>query len=254
MTAIRQNAFAGNALHAAQTSFHYLMSGPCPLTIDGTVLGHGLPARLIDLGEVKDLLLDRQASDALKDVVWAELVRQARAEGPAWVVGCLGVAMPGLKNLTARTTRGCPPDLVDDIVSELVTEFVAQLGRIDITRRNIAPRLLLWARKGALRARGREFQQVNLEALELPAAPAETDPVCVLVEAVRVRVLSPAAAELINATRLQGQTLRDYARGLGAPADRLYKQRRTAETRLASAIAKGQVSVNLGGPGSEPGA
>jgi hypothetical protein len=38
-------------------------------------------------------------------------------------------------------------------VSELLTEFVAQLAWIDTGRRNIAPRLLLWTRKGAQAAR-----------------------------------------------------------------------------------------------------
>jgi hypothetical protein len=90
--------------------------------------------RRIDLGELKKLLLGPQAGDELKDAVWAHLVRRSRCDGSAWVIGCVGVAMPGLKNLASRTSQGCPAHVVDDIVSEMVTKFVTQLGRIDLDR------------------------------------------------------------------------------------------------------------------------
>ena len=98
-------------------------------------------------------MLKTSASDELKDAAWRELIAKARTGDPVWVVGCVGVAMPGLKNTAARVIRSSPSRLIDDIVSELLTEFVAQLPRIDAERSHIAARLLLWAHKGALRAR-----------------------------------------------------------------------------------------------------
>ncbi|MGW5681358.1 hypothetical protein [Nonomuraea sp. NPDC003754] len=65
------------------------------------------------------------ADDELKDAVWAYLMRRSQWDGPAWVIGCVGVAMPGLKNLPSHTTQGCPVHVIDDIVSEMVTNFVA---------------------------------------------------------------------------------------------------------------------------------
>jgi hypothetical protein len=237
--------FDGNALSVAEKTFRLLITGPSPLAIDGEAIGHGLPARPVDLGELKERLLGRDASDAFKDAAWAELVFRARTDGPAWVIGCMGVAMPGLKNVAARVTRACPASLSEDIVSELVTEFVAQLARIDISRRNIAPRLLLWARKGALRARSRETRHVPVDPSDLAiASPAPaTEPADLLADAVRQQIISASAAALIKATRLQGVPMADYASGGAAPAKTLYKQRERAEARLATALRDGQVSA-----------
>ncbi|GAA3714419.1 hypothetical protein GCM10022224_095110 [Nonomuraea antimicrobica] len=242
--------FNQNALSAADSAFRLLIAGPRPLSVDGRSIGHGVPQRPIDLGELKELLLTPQAGDELKDAVWAHLVRRSRRDGPAWVIGCVGVAMPGLKNLASRTTQGCPAHVIDDIVSEMVTNFVAQLRRIDLDRPNILPRLLLWARKGALRVRARELASIEICAETPEQVTVSTEPFMVLAEAVRCRVITPDEAKLINATRLEGQALRAYAARLGVPADRLYKRRRAAEARLARAIEEGQVSVSCDGPAS----
>lgn len=247
-------SFSDNALSAADRAFKLLVTGPSPLSVEGHSIGHGVPQRTIDLGELKALLLGPQAGDELKDAVWAHLVRRSRCDGPAWVIGCVGVAMPGLKNLASRTTHGCPRHAVDDIVSEMVTAFVAQLRRIDLDRPHILPRLLMWARKGALQVRAREFASIEICA-EVPDQVAVTaEPFLVLAEAVRCQVITPGEAKLINATRLEGQTVRGYATRSGISADRLYKRRRVAEARLARAIEAGQVSVSGDGPGSNVGA
>lgn len=249
MTHRHSAACPGNALSAAEASFHLLTTGPHPLAIDGRAIGHGLPARLVDLAELRRLLLGPAATDALKDVAWAELVRRAHTGDPAWVIGCVGVAMPGLKNVAARVIRTSPAHLADDIVSELLTEFVTQLRRIDARSQRIATRLLWWARKAALRVREREARHAQPYPAELTmtgVGPA-VDPVEVLAEAVRGKVITAAAAALINATRLEGVTLRAYAAARGIPEDRLRKMRKAAETRLARAIRDGQVSANLSG-------
>jgi hypothetical protein len=45
------------ALDVLDASFRLLVTGPSPLAIDGAALGHGLPARLIPLCELRALLL-----------------------------------------------------------------------------------------------------------------------------------------------------------------------------------------------------
>ncbi|MFI0352836.1 hypothetical protein [Actinomadura sp. 9N407] len=234
----------GNALSVAESTFQLLAEGPGALALDGQALGLGLPARLIDLAELRGLLLNG-ATDEAKDAVWAELVRRARTGDPAWVIGCVGVAMPGLKNISARAIRTAPERLADDIVSELITEFVAQLQRVDLDRRNIAPRLLLWARKGALRVQGRESRLVPTDPTEVPAAPAvpEAEPVGLLAEAVEQGVITRAEAALIASTRLDGVTLTEHARACKEPEKRLYKRRERAEARVAAALRNGQVSA-----------
>ena len=86
-------------------------------------IGQGLPQQPIDLSTLRDLLLERSASSDLKDQVWCELIRRARTGEPSWVVGCVGMAMPGLKSIAAHIIRSSPSHLADDIVSELLTEY-----------------------------------------------------------------------------------------------------------------------------------
>ncbi|MWA06488.1 hypothetical protein F8568_040305 [Actinomadura sp. LD22] len=239
---------AVNALDVAEHSFQQLTSGPTPLAIDGRSIGHGLPTRSINLRELRTLLLQRGDCGDLKDAAWRELVRRARTGDPAWVVGCLGVAMPGLRNIAARVVRSTPSRHVDDVVSELVAEFITQLARVDIDRRGIAVRLLAWARKSALRARGREMRQ---EACDLPqvAAPAtrsDVDPADLLDSAARLQIISWDAAELIRATRLNGGALSEIAQRRSVSANQMYKQRRVAEARLVAAIRDGRVHAGAG--------
>ncbi|MGW3774447.1 hypothetical protein [Actinomadura verrucosospora] len=243
----------GNALTVAERSFKLLTTGPNPLAVDGDLIGHGLPARTVDLTELRSLLLAKSASDDLKDAAWRELVHRARSGDPAWVVGCIGVAMPGLKSTAARVIRSSPSRLVDDIVSELVTEFVAQLARIDIERPHIAARLMLWARKGALRARGRDARHIPCDPNELPVhhATYDLDPIMLLLEAARQQIITSAAAELVIATRLNGLSVQCMASDQGVPASRLYKLRQVAEGRLAAAIRDGRISAMSTAPPSQ---
>ena len=62
--------------------------------------------------------------------MWAELVRRARSGDPAWVVGLVGVAMPGLRRAAATLSasyRGDP----DDLQTEILTGFLAALRALD---------------------------------------------------------------------------------------------------------------------------
>src|SRR5690606_15130267 len=238
----------GNALAVAERAFQLLTTGPRPLVVDGRAVGHGLPARAIDLGELRTLLLEASASDDLKDAAWRELVGRARTGDPAWVVGCVGVAMPGLKNTAARVIRSSPSRLIDDIVSELLTEFVAQLPRIDIERPHLAARLILWARKGALRARGRDVRHVPCDPWELPSRPPvfDTYPIALLLDAVRREVITSAGAELIIASRFSGLSIQCMARDMGGPASRLYRRRQDAEARLLAAIRDDRIAATTG--------
>ncbi|WP_157431121.1 hypothetical protein [Actinomadura macra] len=244
-----------NALIVAERSFLLLASAPSPLSIDGRAVGHGLPPRPVDLQELQLRLLEQGASDELKDAAWRELLNQARTGDPAWIVGCIGVAMPGLKGTAARVIRSSPSQLVDDIISELLTEFVAQLTRIDTKRPHIAARLMLWARKGALRARGREDRALPCDPTQLPELPDRApafsvDPAVLLLDTARQRIISREAAELIIATRLDGSSVQELALTKRIAANKLYKQRRIAESRIAAAIQDGRISSISAAPAS----
>ncbi|MFE0147756.1 hypothetical protein ACFWY5_11455 [Nonomuraea sp. NPDC059007] len=66
--------FSQNALSTANRAFQLLIAGPNQLSVDGRSIAHGVPSRPINLGELKDLMLTPQASDELKDAIWAHLV------------------------------------------------------------------------------------------------------------------------------------------------------------------------------------
>lgn len=230
------------------------------LCLDGREVGHGLPPRPLGLMELRELLLGPEATRDLKDAVWKELVCRARVGGGDWVVACIGMALPGLRSTAARVLRRSPDRLADDVVSEMLTEFVAQLPRVDLDRAGIAARLLCWGRKGALRERGRglrvephdphEIQNLadranalSVEGARGTACSSLVEPADLLELAVRKQVISPDDAELIRVTRLQGRRLRHYARELGEAESKLYSRRERAEARLVGAMASGQISV-----------
>ncbi|MBO2454360.1 hypothetical protein J4573_45245 [Actinomadura barringtoniae] len=239
----------GAALTIAENAFRCLVTGPRPLALDGLSVGHGLPGRMVDLAELRGLLLDRQVTQEMKDAAWAELVRLARTGDPAWVVGCVGVAIPGLKAIAGRAIRHNDARFAEDIVSEILTEFVAQLQRIDLARPAIAARLLVWAdRKAPARARAGALRQCPTDPTELTAATAAPsgDPSDVLREGVRLQVITADEAAIIQATRLDGVPLPEFAHTQGEPRTRVAKRRERAEARLVAAIRSGQVSAISG--------
>ncbi|MWA02759.1 hypothetical protein F8568_020745 [Actinomadura sp. LD22] len=243
----------GRALNVAERSFQLLTTGPHPLAVDGRAIGHGMPARSVDLNELRTLLLAETASDELKDAAWRALVIRARMGDPAWVIGCVGVAMPGLKATAAQVIRTSPHGLIDDIVSEMLTEFVAQLARIDLHGPYIAARLMRWARKGAFRARCRATRELPTNPCELGERRSAPDvDLAVLVrDAARQGIITPQEAELIVATRLDGRTVQDLAQAWDVAAWRLYTGRQAAEAKLAVALRDGRVSAEGIFPGPE---
>ena len=112
-------------LDAVRSTFGWLVSGPAPLSVDGSVY-EGFPARAVALDEVRSRLLNRSCPQSVRDAVWAELVARARAagggpdgehvggpaagarpgvDGATWMVGCAGVALPALIRVAAILTR-----------------------------------------------------------------------------------------------------------------------------------------------------
>jgi hypothetical protein len=79
---------------------------PYGLAVDGAELSAELPQRQVTLVELRALLISRRLSNTAIDVVWRELVRRARALGAVWLVGAVGVALPSLRRVSGRITRG----------------------------------------------------------------------------------------------------------------------------------------------------
>nr|WP_221378384.1 hypothetical protein [Actinoplanes polyasparticus] len=221
----------------AATAFRLLTTGPGPLSVDGAALGGGLPARRIALSELAAILMHPSCAYATSDRVWRLLIERARTDGPAWVVGAVGVALPGLRPAAYRL-RG----FSGDVQAELLTAFVVALRSMKLGSPRVAQRLLsatFTAARAALRAdQARPKTPVELSV----SAPTAGHPDLVLSWAVTAGVISSAEAELIGVTRLEGVSVAGYAQRLGKAAKAVYKARDRAEERLVAAIRAGMLS------------
>ena len=125
-----------------------------PLSVDGRQLGHGLPRRRIPLPELSAILMHPSCDFAARDDVWRLLVTRARTGDAKWVVGAVGVALPGLRT---RRRTGWPAPYSGDVQAALVTEFVAALSTVGLDRAEggvpAAGRRLVGGPRGAARHR-----------------------------------------------------------------------------------------------------
>ena len=173
-----------------------------------------------------------------------QLADQARHWGPAWVVGAVGVAIPGLTRMAARLSYGAP-ELAEDIDSEMLAGFLQALrvGPIDPPR--IWLRLCWAAWRAGLSAR-RNDTTVELPA-DLPtggSAPRRPygHPDLILGRAVVAGIITRAQADLIGATRLGDVLVEQIAAEQGVCPSVIRMRRKRAERRLVRALAHGELS------------
>jgi len=135
-----------NSLDIARDTFTWLVTGPCPLSIDGRRFS-GLPRRWVALDEVRDRLLARRCSQVTRDAVWAHLVTRSRQRGASWTVGAVGVALPALTSVAARLSARFAGDPAE-VHAEVLRGFLAELPVIELRR----PRIMLRLRWAAYRS------------------------------------------------------------------------------------------------------
>ncbi len=83
--------------------------------------------------------------------MWRLLISKARTGDEKWIVGAVGVALPGLRNAASRLAR----TVTGDVQAALVTEFVAALSTVGLDEPKVVSRLLdtaTSAARAALRA------------------------------------------------------------------------------------------------------
>lgn len=236
-------------LDAARSAFEWLVAGPHPVSVDGRLFP-GLPARRVPLNELRDRLLRRRCPQTLRDAVWAHLVLLARAEGDAWAVGAVGVALPALTSIAATLSARFAGD-PSDIHAAVLAGFVSALGEVDLRR----PRVMLRLRWAAYRAGHAAVR----EALDAPVPsghgfrsamplPPWGHPDFVLARAVAERAITSAEAELIGSTRLEGVSLADVAAARGLSYQAAKKARQRAEHRLVAYLLDAAIDTPRDGP------
>lgn len=227
-------------LDTLATAFRLLVTGPAPLVVDGGEIHPELPARLIPLDELRELLLDGHTSNSARNAALGELVRRAQEERGAWVIGLAGVLLPGLRRVAGRLARDFPGETAD-IDAEVLGGFLEALNGLEPSGEHLASRLLWPAYRHARRLRMVEVEQTlrripETAAAHVPARPWG-HPDFVLARAVKAGAITAAEAELIAATRLEGVDLVSFALAEECSIDVIRHRRHRAERRLVKFLA-----------------
>lgn len=227
-------------LDTLAAAFGSLVSGPAPLVVNGGEIHPDLPARPISLDELRELLLDKRTGNAVRNAALGELVRRAREERGAWVVGLAGVLLPGLRRVAGRLARDFPGD-TRDIDAEVLAGFLEALNRLESGGQHLASRLLWPAYRHARRLRMVELEQTlrripETATAQVPARPWG-HPDFVLARAVKAGAITAAEAELIGATRLEDVDLVSLALAEECSIDVIRHRRHRAERRLVKFLA-----------------
>lgn len=255
----------------ARTAFEWLVIGPHPVTLDCRAMP-GLPARRVPLDELGSLLLNKATSQPLRDAIWAALVARSRTDGGTWTVACVGLALPWLVQVAARLARSALGE-AHDIHAAVVTGFLEELTKVDLTRPRILVRLR-WsayrAGSAALRAAlhaaapvggpSDEYMQALLAQgarassgfRSSPPPPPSTHPELALQAAVDAGVISAQEATLIGATRFGELSLAEAAHVRGQTYEAAKKTRQRAESRLAAHLRAEATSNASDRPGTTP--
>lgn len=238
-----RSAASDSPLDQAEAAFRLLVTGPDPLTIDGAVIGCGLPRRRIPLDELGCMLRHPSAS-AARDPAWRQIIQHARTGRPEWAIAAVALALPGLRRLAGHLARGYDGDPAD-LDAELLTAFLEALQSIDPDKPRIALRLWRAARRAGIRLRHADApygsRHAPAEDSAAPPPPAG-HPDFVLADAVRQGVITTAEADLIGTTRLEGVRLTEAAHRLGISYEAARLRRWRAETRLVEAIREDRLS------------
>ncbi len=232
-------------LATAERAFALLTASPSSLVIDGGEVP-GLGQRTWSLEDLRAHLLSDGVPRSLRDATWRHLVTRARRDGPAWVIGCVGVAMPGLRRAAARLRPGWPGE-IRDLDAELLTGFLDRLRVMDLEGPRVCGRLIDAGVRAARTAREAEAGQTEvirvLPVVSLAPARPWDHPDWVLARAQAAAVICPEEHLLIGATRLEDVPLAEVAAHLQVSVSYASTWRARCEARLAKAIAAGEVDV-----------
>lgn len=240
-----------SALDAAGAAFAALTCEPDPpLVLDCAAFAAdtGLPRRVMPLSEVRDWLLRRPRAYTARDEVWREVVRRARLDGPHWVVGAVGMALPALRRYAADLCRGYDGDPAD-VDAEILTGFLAAVrDRVDVA--GPAPYAGLvraaWRAGRDLRLRQRGYVPVEDidQVVPGPRAPRVPygHPDLLVRRAVILGVVDARDEQAYIDVRLGRRAVEPIAAGMGVSVDALRMRLTRIDGRLAEALADGLLS------------
>ncbi|MEZ0107938.1 DNA-directed RNA polymerase specialized sigma24 family protein [Catenulispora sp. EB89] len=220
------------ALAAASREFDSLVA--LPVLLDGRLFGEDRDLRL---DEVKELLLVRATSPAVRDLIWREIVNNACSGDGIWTTVALGMAVPGLANLARQFARDYVDTSYDDLCAEVVTAFLEALRTVDVDRPAILTRVYWSTYRAVRRSAYTEVlaaRTAAAAATEARIVPEGGHPDLVLIRLVAENVITEAEASLISAVRLDRRSLGDVSELLGISTNAVLLRLRKAEMRVAA--------------------
>ncbi|MEZ0108596.1 DNA-directed RNA polymerase specialized sigma24 family protein [Catenulispora sp. EB89] len=236
----RATNFCPSPLDLAADAFRALCDSPAAPVLDITDLATDLPPGVFPFDELQRLLL-AGASQAVRDAVWAEVVRKARRD-ESWQLAAVGMALPAIRSVAGSLARGFDGD-VEELDAEILAGFLAHLAVVDIETPGIITKIR-WAAYRAGHAvvvkhrRAAEREEEISEEVVLSGPAGHPD--LVLMRAVSAGAISESDAELISATRLDGLDMEVYADQLGVSYNAVKIRRQRAEARLVAFITGAQ--------------
>lgn len=221
---------------ALEQAFGLLTAGPCPLALDGALIDGGLPRRAVPFDELRARLLRRSCPYATRDAALNAVLDRARTDGGAWLVGLIGLLLPGLRRAAKPLVYSCPGKTAD-IEAEILAGLVLAIKACTPGRSQPASRLV-WA---ARRAGERLVRAEQAELAHTTGTPSSTEPRhpfghpdLVLARAVAAEVVCADDAELVGATRLGEMSLADAAESRGIGYKAVAARRARAERALVA--------------------
>ena len=195
--------YSASLLHSLETAFTALSAGDAPLTLPAALLGDAVPAGTgeVTVAEVRAILTvsGARVPDAVRDAVWAELVRRCRQHPGVWTVAAAGMALPALRKLAAGFARSYDGP-IEDLDADILTGFLEQLAVVDTCKQGIFPDLWWAARRAGSRTSAAQIDFTRHAAgyaSAPPPAPCGHEDL-VLARAQRHGVITAEDAELIG--------------------------------------------------------
>ena len=254
MTASTIAVWPDSPLDAVDAAFTALTCDPHPLTLDldtlssGSHCGTGLPAGVMPLPALRRWLLAHPRAYPARDAVWRELIRRARLDDPAWVIAATAMAMPALRRYAGRLRTGWHGD-GRDVDADILTGFLTALrDRVDVDRPAPYAALCMAGWRAGYEARRRAGEQAvpvdNLEQLPGSVVPHRPygHPDLLIRRACVLGILDPDDEQPYIELRLGGRAIEPIAARLGLSVDALRRRVHRIDTRIAQALAAGQLS------------
>jgi hypothetical protein len=234
-------------LDAVDTAFAALTCDPRPLSLDLDMLGPdtGLPGGVIALPALQHWLLENPRAYTARDVVWRELIRRARLDGPTWIVAATAMAMPALRRYAGQLHNGWAGDAAD-LDAEILTGFLTALrDRVDLARPAPYAALCMAAWRAGYELRQRDGAEAipvdNLEHVTGPRTPKRPygHPDLLVHRAVELGIVDPGDEQPYIDLRLGRRAIEPIAARLGITVDTLRRRVERIDIRIADALAAG---------------